>query len=194
MLLLTTETRRAQREFFLPDWETAIGQEIIALWARSSNRVALCQRLDPGSRAFSASGGSFPWPSSPGQGKINFLCVLCASVVNLQSGLLRPLKCGGCIREQIRLEVAKGKFLDHLQWGRGRLRLGEVVNYLRRPRTHLLTSILWYSDVVLPISSIWSPHEGPPGVSFQSISPGLRVAHFCWDTINFRSPCRRERR
>jgi hypothetical protein len=32
MLLLTTETRRAQRElFFLPERETAIGQEIAAL-------------------------------------------------------------------------------------------------------------------------------------------------------------------
>ena len=38
-----------QRElFFLPDRETAIGQEIAALRARSSNRVVSCQRLDPG--------------------------------------------------------------------------------------------------------------------------------------------------
>jgi hypothetical protein len=37
MLLLTTETRRAQRElYFLPDRETAIGQKIAALRARSS--------------------------------------------------------------------------------------------------------------------------------------------------------------
>ncbi|MGD8694397.1 MAG: hypothetical protein PVI74_11140, partial [Syntrophobacterales bacterium] len=90
--LLTTETRRAQRElFFLPDRETAIGQEIAALRARSSNRVASGQRLDPGSRAFAAGEGSFPWPSSPGQGKNNILCVLCASVVNLHSGFPRPL-------------------------------------------------------------------------------------------------------
>ena len=92
---LTTETRRAQRElFFLPDRETAIGQEIAALRARSSNRVAAFQRLDPGSRAFAGGGGSFPWPSparhrsrsgeaggSPGQGKTLFLCGLCASVL-----------------------------------------------------------------------------------------------------------------
>ena len=89
--------------------------------------------------------------------------------------------------------MAKGKSLDHLQLGRGRLRLGEVVKYIR-PRIHLLTSILWYWDVVLSISSTWSPHEGPPGVSFRSISPGLPVAHFCRDTIKFRSPCRIERR
>jgi len=48
----------------------------------------------------------------------------------------------GSIREQIRLEVAKGKSLDHLQLGRGRLKLGEVTKYVRR-RIHLLTSILW---------------------------------------------------
>jgi hypothetical protein len=68
--LLTTETRRAQRElFFLPDRETAIGQEIAALRARSNNWVSACQWLDLGSRAFAAGEGSFPWPSSPGQGK-----------------------------------------------------------------------------------------------------------------------------
>ena len=76
--------------FFLPDRETAIGQEIAALRARSSNAVASCQRLEPGYRAFAGGGGSFPWPSSPGQGKITLLCVLCASVVNFQSGLLKP--------------------------------------------------------------------------------------------------------
>jgi len=52
--------------------------------------VAACQKLEIGLRAFAGGGGSFPWPSSPGQGKITLLCVLCASVVNLQSGLLRP--------------------------------------------------------------------------------------------------------
>jgi hypothetical protein len=31
---------------------------------------------------------------SPGQGKNNILCVLCASAVNLQSGSLRPLPQG----------------------------------------------------------------------------------------------------
>jgi hypothetical protein len=41
--LLTTEIRRTQRElYFLPDRETAIGQKIAALRARSNNRVASC--------------------------------------------------------------------------------------------------------------------------------------------------------
>ena len=40
------------------------------------------------------------------------------------------------------LEVAKGKSLDHLRLGRGRLRWGEVVKYIKL-RIHLLTSILW---------------------------------------------------
>ena len=69
---------------FLPDRETAIGQEIAALRARSCNQVAACQWLDLDSRAFAAGEGSFPRPSSPGQGKNNILCVLCASVVKLQ--------------------------------------------------------------------------------------------------------------
>ena len=39
----TTEAQSAQRETsFLPDRETAIGQKIAALRARSSNRVVLC--------------------------------------------------------------------------------------------------------------------------------------------------------
>ncbi|MGD8705563.1 MAG: hypothetical protein PVI84_08625, partial [Syntrophobacterales bacterium] len=46
-----------------------------------------------GSRAFAAGGGSFPWPSSPGQGKNNILCVLCASVVNFLSWLHGAPKC-----------------------------------------------------------------------------------------------------
>ena len=33
-------------------------------------------------RAAAEGGGSFPWPPSPGQGKIHLLCVLCVSVVN----------------------------------------------------------------------------------------------------------------
>jgi hypothetical protein len=70
------------------------GEEIAALQARSSNWVSACRRLDPGSRAFAAGEGSFPWPSSPGQGKNNILRVLCASVVNLQSGFPRPLQHG----------------------------------------------------------------------------------------------------
>jgi hypothetical protein len=77
------DTESTEETIFLPDRETAIGQEIAALRARSSTPVALCQRLEPGQRAFAAGGGSFPWPSSPGQGKNNILCVLCASVVNL---------------------------------------------------------------------------------------------------------------
>ena len=49
MLLLTTETRRAQRKlYFLPARETAIGQKIAALRARSSNPVVCCQRLELG--------------------------------------------------------------------------------------------------------------------------------------------------
>jgi hypothetical protein len=32
-------------------------------------------------RASAEGGGSFPWPSSPGQGKISVLCDLCVSVV-----------------------------------------------------------------------------------------------------------------
>jgi len=48
MLLITTETRRAQRElYFLPDRETAIGQEIAALRAPSNNPVASCKQLEP---------------------------------------------------------------------------------------------------------------------------------------------------
>ena len=84
------DTESTERIIFLPDRETTIGQEIAALRARSSSWVASCQRLDQGSRAFAEGGGSFPWPSSPGQGKNNILSVLCASVVNLRSGFLRP--------------------------------------------------------------------------------------------------------
>jgi hypothetical protein len=42
------DTESTEGTIFLPDRETAIGQEIAALRARSSNRVASCQRLDPG--------------------------------------------------------------------------------------------------------------------------------------------------
>jgi hypothetical protein len=85
------DTESTEGTIFLPDRETAIGQEIAALRARSSNRVvASCQWLNQGPRAFAAGEGSFPWPSSPGQGKNNILCVLCASVVNLHSGFHRP--------------------------------------------------------------------------------------------------------
>ena len=42
------DTESTEKTIFLPDRETAIGQEIAALRARSSSRVASCQRLDPG--------------------------------------------------------------------------------------------------------------------------------------------------
>jgi hypothetical protein len=64
-----TGTESTEGTIFLPDRETAIGQEIAALRARSSNLVVSCQRLETGSRTFAEGGGSFPWPSSPGQGK-----------------------------------------------------------------------------------------------------------------------------
>jgi hypothetical protein len=38
--------------------------------------------------------GSFPWPSSPGQGKISLLCVLSASVVN--SLIMTSSNCSDC--------------------------------------------------------------------------------------------------
>jgi hypothetical protein len=83
------DTEGTEGTIFSPDRETtAIGQEIAALRARSSNPVVSCQGLEPGSRASATGGGSFPWPSSPGQGKNNILCVLCASVVNLRSGFI----------------------------------------------------------------------------------------------------------
>jgi len=46
--------------------------------------------LAPGSRAFAAGGGSFPWPFRlrRSQGKNNILRVLCASVVNFQQASL----------------------------------------------------------------------------------------------------------
>jgi hypothetical protein len=72
----------------LPDRETAIGQKIAALRARPSNPVVSDQRLEIGARAFAGGEGSFPWPSSPGQGKNTILRVLCASVVNLHQAYL----------------------------------------------------------------------------------------------------------
>ena len=63
------DSESTEGTIFLPDRETAIGQEIAALRARSSNEVASCERLHQGSRASAEGGGSFPWPSSPGQGK-----------------------------------------------------------------------------------------------------------------------------
>jgi hypothetical protein len=42
------DTESTEGTIFLPDRETAIGQEIAALRARSSNRVASCQRLHLG--------------------------------------------------------------------------------------------------------------------------------------------------
>ena len=64
------------------------GEKIAALRARSSNPVASDQRLETDARAFAVGEGSFPWPSSPGQGKNTILRVLCASVVNLHQAYL----------------------------------------------------------------------------------------------------------
>jgi hypothetical protein len=60
--------------------EMTIGQKIAALRARSSNRGVLCRGLEIYQRAFAEGGDSFPWPSSPGQGKKSLSSV--ASVVN----------------------------------------------------------------------------------------------------------------
>ena len=42
------DTESTEGTIFLPDRETAIGQGISALRARSSTPVALCQRLETG--------------------------------------------------------------------------------------------------------------------------------------------------
>ncbi len=79
--------------------------------------------------------------SRPGK-KQHPLCTLClcgeSSIRLPWASIMRRVHPG----TDYRLEVAKGKSLDHLQLGRGRLRLGEVTKYVRR-RIHLLTSILW---------------------------------------------------
>jgi hypothetical protein len=62
--------------------ETAIGQKIAALRARSSNRVAVCRGLEIYHRAFAEGGGSFPWPSLPAREKTSLLCALRVSVVS----------------------------------------------------------------------------------------------------------------
>ena len=82
--MFTTEAQSAQSELiFLPDRETAIGQNYAALRAdplapgRCRPKLKLCFESAP-----AEGGGTFPWPSSPGQGKIHLLCDLCVSVVN----------------------------------------------------------------------------------------------------------------
>ena len=47
-------------------------------------------------RASAEGGGSFPWPPSPGQGKIHLLCVLGVSVVNHPALSLAPFSL--CLR------------------------------------------------------------------------------------------------
>jgi len=79
----TTEAQSAQSEIsFLPDGERVIGQKIAVLRTQFGNRLVSCWGLDIYQRAFFEGGGSFTWPSSPGQVK-NFsplwpLC-LCGS-------------------------------------------------------------------------------------------------------------------
>jgi len=53
-------------------------------WRQAKELAPEAEALFPGQRPVPLKSGA------PGQGKNTPLCVLCASVVNLQSGLLRP--------------------------------------------------------------------------------------------------------
>ncbi len=106
MILLTTETLRAQRElYFLPDRETAIGQTgnppegwaskrsaekrsqpfghyLVHRWL-DVNGCSRAKELSPEAKALFPGQRPVPLKSgAPGQGKTTLLCVLCASVVN----------------------------------------------------------------------------------------------------------------
>ena len=108
MLLLTTETRRAQRELYiLPDRETAIGQtgnppegwdskrsaekrsqpcghDLVIRWL-DVNGWSQAKELSPEAEALFPGQRPVPLKSgAPGQGKNTLLRDLCASVVNLQ--------------------------------------------------------------------------------------------------------------
>jgi hypothetical protein len=70
MLLLTTETRREQRElYFLPDRETAIGQEISALRARSSRPVAYVESWNQTKELWPQAEALFPGRRLPAREK-----------------------------------------------------------------------------------------------------------------------------
>jgi hypothetical protein len=80
------DTEITEQTLLLPDRETAIGQE---LRPPANLLSALDPKMPAGSegKSLSPSGdASFPWPSSPGQGKQNLLCDLCASVVKKSAG------------------------------------------------------------------------------------------------------------
>ena len=52
----------------------------VTLRARPSKRVVLCRGLETCHRAFAEGEGSFPWPSSPGQGKKSLSSVASVSL------------------------------------------------------------------------------------------------------------------
>ena len=76
-------TESTERNLVLPDRETAIGQKNAALRAVYVQAAIVPRPMFCSRSASAEGGGTFPWPSSPGQGKITLLCVLCVSVVEL---------------------------------------------------------------------------------------------------------------
>ena len=62
------DTESTER-FFLPDRETAIGQEIAALWAGSSTPFASCQRLEPAKELSPQAEALFPGRRLPAREK-----------------------------------------------------------------------------------------------------------------------------
>ena len=77
------DTESTERNLVLPHRETAIGQKNAALRAVSLQTATVPRAMFCSRRSSAEGGGTFPWPSSPGQGKNHLLCDLCVSVVEL---------------------------------------------------------------------------------------------------------------
>jgi hypothetical protein len=86
LLLLTTEARRAQRNFiFCPIGRRRSGKRTQPFGQVLENQLGSGNIWCSAKGASAEGGGSFPWPPSPGQGKNHPLCVLCVSVVHFPS-------------------------------------------------------------------------------------------------------------